>query len=155
MDLQYLLDLEEIRQLRYSFSWALETSAPDELADLFTEVGWIDVGPWGRMEGQETIRRGYGRAYRNAEQWTAMHAVTNPRIRIDGDDATGTWYLLDCTASGAGEPALGILGVYDETYRRVDGAWKISSMTLRFKWSNHLGRITPDTPMTLPPRRQD
>ena len=35
MDLQYLLDLEEIKQLRYSFSWCLETSAPDELADLF------------------------------------------------------------------------------------------------------------------------
>ena len=63
MDLQYLLDLEEIKQLRYSFSWALETSAPDDLADLFTDDGWIDVGPWGRMDGQDAIRRGYGKVF--------------------------------------------------------------------------------------------
>lgn len=154
MDLQYLLDLEEIKQLRYSFAWGLETSAPDELADLFTEDGWIDVGPWGRMEGQDAIRRGYGRAYRDAPPWMAMHAVTNPRIRIDGDGATGTWYLLDCATAGA-QP-LRVLGVYDETYRRVDGTWKMSSLTLRFKWSDEVGHVSEDNPMkTLGPPGSD
>jgi hypothetical protein len=148
MDIQYLLDLEEIKQLRYSFSWALETSAPDDLADLFTEAGVIDVGPWGRMEGRDAIRRGYGRAYREAEPWTAMHAVTNPRIRVNGDDAAGTWYLLDCTMHGTGNP-LQVLGIYDEEYRRVDGTWKIARLTLRFKWSGEVGRITADNPMEV------
>jgi SnoaL-like domain len=145
MDLQYLLDLEEIKQLRYSFAWALETSQPDELADLFTEDGWVDVGPWGRMEGQDAIRRGYTKAYKDAPPWTAMHAVTNPRIRIAGDEATGTWYLLDCAT--VGEPPLRVLGVYDETYRRVDGAWKMSSLTLRFKWSENTGHVSDENPM--------
>jgi len=153
MDLQYLLDLEEIKQLRYSFAWALETSAPDDLADLFTEDGWIDVGPWGRMDGQDAIRRGYTKAYGNAEPWTAMHAVTNPRIRIDGDEATGTWYLLDCSTVGFEQP-LRVLGVYDETYRRVDGTWKMSSLTLRFKWSEVTGHVTPQNPMVRLPRRE-
>ena len=148
MDLQYLLDLEEIKQLRYSFSWALETSAPDDLADLFTEDGWIEVGPWGRMEGQDAIRRGYGKAYGDAPQWGAMHAVTNPRIRIDGDEATGRWYLLDCVTHGHGNP-LKVLGIYDETYRRVDGQWRMSSMTLRFKWSEEVGHVAEDNPMRI------
>ena len=154
MDLQYLLDLEEIKQLRYSFSWALETSAPDELADLFTEDGWIDVGPWGRMNGQASIRRGYGRAYTDTPPWRAMHAVTNPRIRINGNEATGTWYLLDCSTVGFAQP-LCVLGVYDETYAKVEGVWKMTSMTLRFKWSDEAGHITDDNPMkTLTPRVQ-
>jgi hypothetical protein len=149
MDLQYLLDLEEIKQLRYSFSWALETSTPDDLADLFTEDGWIEVGPWGRMVGRDAIRRGYGRAYRDSEPWTAMHAVTNPRIRISGDEATGTWYLLDCVTTVVESNSLRILGIYDETYRRVDGAWKMTSLTLRFKWSHDIGHVTPDNPMRV------
>lgn len=153
MDLQYLLDLEEIKQLRYSFSWALETSAPDDLADLFTEDGWIDVGPWGRMNGRDKIRYGYGKAYRDAEPWTAMHAVTNPRIRIDGDEATGTWYLLDCSTMGFEQPPR-VLGIYDETYRRDDGAWKMSSLTLRFKWSDATGHVSPDNAMVALPRRE-
>jgi hypothetical protein len=155
MDLQYLLDLEEIKQLRYSFSWALETSTPDDLADLFTEDGWIEVGPWGRMNGQAAIRRGYGRAYKETPPWRAMHAVTNPRIKITGDEATGTWYLLDCTAIEPGMNPLRVLGVYDETYRRVDSVWKMSSMTLRFKWSDDVGHVSEDNPMrVLSPRAE-
>jgi hypothetical protein len=67
-----------------------------------------------------------------------MHAVTNPRILIEGDEATGTWYLLDCVTHGQDNP-LKVLGVYDETYRRVDGTWRMSSMTLRFKWARTSG----------------
>jgi SnoaL-like domain len=150
MDLQYLLDLEEIKQLRYSFAWCLETSAPEELADLFTTDGVIDVGPWGVMRGQEKIRKGYGRAYRDAEPWTAMHAVTNPRIRINGDAATGTWYLLDHnTKTAPGSTPTVVLGVYDEEYQKVNGEWKIASLTLRFKWSSQVGRVTSDNPMQM------
>ncbi|MET0144729.1 MAG: nuclear transport factor 2 family protein [Ilumatobacteraceae bacterium] len=155
MDVQHLLDLEEIRQLKYRWSWALETSAPDDLADLFTEDGWIETGPWGRMEGRDAIRRGYGRAYRHAPPFRNMHCVTNPRITIDGDDAAGTWYLLDCDTSGDVEgPALRILAVYDETYRRVGGAWRMASVTLDYKWAAHVGHVGPDNPMTIPPHQR-
>jgi len=151
IDLQYLIDLEEIKRLKYRFAWALETSAPNDLADLFVEDGWIDAGPWGVMRGQAKIRKGYMRAYENAPTWTAMHCVTNPRIFIVGDTATGTWYLLDCITRGQ-EPALGILAVYNETYLRVEGEWKYESVTLEFKWSQHAGQITDDNPMTVPSR---
>jgi hypothetical protein len=151
IDVRYLIDLEEIKRLKYAFSWALETSAPNDLADLFVEDGWIDAGPWGRMNGREKIRRGYVRAYEGAPEFTAMHAVTNPRIMIEGDAAVGTWYLLDCVLRTQ-EPALNILAVYDETYRRVDDEWKYESVTLDFKWTQHSGPVNEDSPMTIPPR---
>src|SRR3954451_6847766 len=90
---------------------------------------------------------------RRRPQWGAMHAVTNPRILIEGDEATGTWYLLDCVTH-AQENALKVLGVYDETYRRVDGTWRMSSMTLRFNWGENVGHVTPDNPMRILPRAE-
>ena len=147
MDIQQLLDLEAIKQLRYSFSWYLETSDPDALADLFTKDAVIDVGPWGRMEGQDAIRKGYGRAYKGQDPLTAMHAVTNPRIRLDGDRATGKWYLLDLVLGPGDESPLKVVGIYDEDYVKVDGEWKMARLTLEFLWSADVGRVTPDNPM--------
>jgi SnoaL-like domain len=150
MEIQELLDREEIKELRYSFAWYLETSAPDDLADLFTEDGVIEVGPWGRMEGQDKIRRGYGRAYKGQDQFTAVHAVTNPRIRLlDETHATGTWYLLDMTLGSGDENPLKIVGIYDEEYRKVDGVWKIARLELKFLWSADVGRVTPENPMKM------
>ncbi len=149
MDLQTLLDIEEIKQLRYSFAWCLENAKPDELADLFTNDGIVDVGVWGRMEGQDAIRRGYGRAYAKAETFPSMHAVTNPRIRVDGDRATGTWYLLNCVFGEADTNPLKMVGIYDEDYRREQKGWLISRLHLKFLWSEQFGRITPENPMRM------
>jgi ketosteroid isomerase-like protein len=152
VDLQTLLDMESIKQLRYSFAWYLETSRPDDLADLFTEDGLVEVGPWGRMEGQEAIRKGYGRAYRHGNQFGAIHAVTNPRIFVNGDTATGTWYLLDCSLESKDLPPLQIIGIYDEAYRKVNGDWRISKLHLKFLWSADTGKITEENPMVMPHR---
>jgi ketosteroid isomerase-like protein len=152
MDVQTLLDIEEIKQLRYSFAWSLETADPDQLADLFLPEGVVDVGPWGRMDGQDAIRKSYGRAYKNMPKFTAVHAVTNPRIRVNGDDATGTWYLLDCSLREPNVNPLQIVGIYDEIYRRTEAGWRIKHLTLRFLWSSEHGYISEDNPMTIPER---
>jgi len=59
----------------------------------------------------------------------------------------GTRHLLDCLTRGA-DP-LQVLGVYDEQYRRINNTWKISTLTLRFKWSGDTGHITDDNPMKI------
>ena len=150
MTLQTLLDIEEIKALRHEFAWSLETSQPDALADLFTEDGIVDVGPWGKMDGQAAIRKGYGRSYRGMPSFTAMHAVTNPRIKVNGDEATGSWYLLDLSLREAATQPLQIVGIYDEIYRRTADGWRIAHLTLRFLWTSEHGRITEDNPMTIP-----
>ena len=154
IDVQYLLDLEEIKRLRYRFARALDVSSPDDLADLFTEDGWIDVGPYGRMEGRDKIRRGYRRAYEGGPQWHTMHCVTNPAILIDGDHATGTWQLVELDLRDATQP-VSIIAVYDDEYRKVDGDWLLAGTTLSFKWSAHMGLVDAEHPMTIPPRRRN
>lgn len=152
LDLQTLLDREEIRDLRHSFAWFLETSNPDALADLFAEDGVIDTGPWGRMEGQDAIRRGYGRAYSGMPRFTALHAVTNGRITVDGDRADGVWYLLDLSLREPDVNPVTLVALYEEQYRRVSGEWKYQSLKLNYLWSAEKGRITPENPMSIPQR---
>ncbi|AYJ85486.1 nuclear transport factor 2 family protein (plasmid) [Sphingomonas paeninsulae] len=150
MDIETLLAKEEIRELRHSFAWNLETSNPDALADLFCADGIIDTGPWGKMEGQDAIRKGYGRAYRDMPQFTAMHVVTNPRLAVTGNEAEGTWYLLDLTLREAHTNPLLLVALYEEKYRRIDGVWKYSFLKLNYLWSAEKGRITAENPMTIP-----
>ncbi|MET0146998.1 MAG: nuclear transport factor 2 family protein [Ilumatobacteraceae bacterium] len=151
IDVQYLLDLEGIKRLRYRFARALDTASPDALADLFTDDGWIDVGPFGRMEGRERIRRGYKRAYEGGPEWHTMHCVSNPQILVEGDTATGNWQLIELSMRSPDQP-VSIIAVYDDEYRRVDGEWKLAGVTLSFKWSAHMGIVDDDHPMTIPPR---
>ncbi|MDB5714450.1 MAG: nuclear transport factor 2 family protein [Sphingomonadales bacterium] len=150
MDIETLLAKEEIRELRHSFAWYLETSNPDALADLFCADGVIDTGPWGKMESQDAIRKGYGRAYRDMPKFTAMHVVTNPRLTVTGDEAEGSWYLLDLTLRDPHTNPLLLVALYEEKYRRVDGVWKYSFLKLNYLWSAEHGRITPENPMTIP-----
>jgi hypothetical protein len=82
----------------------------------------------GRFEGREAIR-----AFLEAlpEQLSfALHWVMNPRITIDGDVATGRWYLLEpCTAAGS-ERAIWGAGRYEERYVRIGGEWKFQDVKL-------------------------
>jgi hypothetical protein len=150
LDIATLLAREEIRELRHSFSWNLETSNPDALADLFAADGIIDTGPWGKMVGQDAIRKGYGRAYAGMPHFTAMHVVTNERIRVDGDTAEGTWYLLDLSLRDPDVNPLLLVALYEEQYRKVDGVWKYTWLKLTYLWSAEQGRITADNPMAIP-----
>jgi SnoaL-like domain len=150
MDIETMLAREEIRDLRHNFSWYLETCNPDALADLFWEEGVIDTGPWGRMEGKEAIRKGYGRAYRNMPQFTALHAVTNSRIVVRGDEGEGTWYLLDHSLREPSSNPLILVALYEERHAKRNELWKYTSLKLTYLWSAEQGRITPENPMRLP-----
>ena len=64
-----------------------------------------------------------------------MHATTNPWIRlIDEDTAYGRWYLLDIITDPARENPLGLFGIYDDVYKKVDGDWKIHRTRIDFLW---------------------
>ena len=149
IDLQYLIDQEEIKQLRHDFAWHLDTSQPDALADLFTEDGFIDAGPWGRMNDRDAIRKGYRKVFLGGPEFGGMHSVTNGRVEIDGDNAKGSWYLLDISCRGEkDDQPIVLLGLYHETYRRTPDGWRMTSMTLQSNWSNWTGQVTPDNPQT-------
>jgi len=148
MTATYLADLEEIKELKNSFAWHFDSAAPDALADLFTIDGVCEFGPWGSMSGQDAIRAGFRRRLQSGDRFPGIHALTNPRILIDGESATGKWYLLDLVFGDAATNPLRLIGIYDERYTRVRNKWLIAYCKLEYLWSTASGRVTAEHPMT-------
>ena len=56
-----------------------------------------------------------------------VHQCHHPEIEVDGDTATGTWYLDDKVIITEHRMLLTGAAFYDDAYRReADGAWRIS-----------------------------
>lgn len=96
------------------------------IAGLFCEDAVWDGGErFGRTEGRAQIRERFSReTFR-----FAIHYFLLPELSISGDHASGTWYLLQPATSGDGR-AIWIAGIEHDEYRRENGVWLISRMSL-------------------------
>ena len=138
MTIEELLEIEEIKNLRMLYSHYYDGVEVEKLVDLFTDDAICEFGPnfGGDWVGKETIRANYDKfAREEGEIHSVMHAATNPWIRlIDEDTAYGRWYLLDIITDPARENPLGLFGIYDDVYKKVDGDWKIHRTRIDFLW---------------------
>jgi hypothetical protein len=55
-----------------------------------------------------------------------VHQCHHPELRVDGDTATGTWYLQDLVIVSEHKMLLTGAAFYEDTYSRTDGTWRIS-----------------------------
>lgn len=127
--IQRLEDLEAIKQLKARYALACDAGYDAEaLAAMFTVDAVWDGGPLGRNEGREAIRRFFqGSSHRIS---FAVHNIVSPVIEIDGDTATGIWYLLQTCTYIDGNQAVWGAATYHDRYFREDGAWKFRHVRL-------------------------
>ncbi|MBV8771649.1 MAG: nuclear transport factor 2 family protein [Deltaproteobacteria bacterium] len=119
---QKLADIDEIRKLKARYAAACDNNYDaDAIAELFTEDAVWDGGIFGKADGRENIRRFFRKA--PAVFSFAIHNVMNPRIEIDGDSATGEWYLLQPATREPETQAVWLAAVYYDEYVRIDGKW--------------------------------
>lgn len=138
MNIDELLAIEEIKRLRVVYSHYYDGADLDALVDLFTDDAVCEFGPrfGGDWVGKDEIRTNYAvQIKREGKRFEVMHAVTNHWVELTGpDDATGRSYLLDLRTKVGVENPLILFGIYDDSYRRVDGKWKISRSSIDFLW---------------------
>ena len=122
-------DLEDIKRVKYRYLRTLDTKKWDEYAATMTE----DVtGDYGSSAGQElrfTDRDSLVEYMRSSLPSAVIteHRVAHPEISIDGDEATGIWYLQDRVIVPEFDFMLIGAAFYHDRYRRTADGWKISS----------------------------
>lgn len=96
------------------------------LADLFTDDGILDLGPFGRYEGRPALLNAFENILPLSTKWST-HYIVSPKIVIDRDEAQGDWYFLikSVPQDPPQAPVIEILGAYADKYQRVDHVWKI------------------------------
>lgn len=118
--IQWLTDIEEIKQLKARYAYACDDDYnPETLAPLFAEDAIWDGGDLGKAEGRQGIHEFFGAA--SSLVPFAVHQITTPVIEVDGDKATGKWFLWQPWVYG--ETALWMSANYSDEYVKVDGQW--------------------------------
>jgi len=125
--LKNLEDLEAIKRLKARYGQICDDHYnPAEMVKLFTKDAVWDGG-----EIDETYR-GIGEIKRFFAQMSELvtfsaHYFLPVDITVDGDKASGQWYLLQ-TATIGGDKAVWVGGIEDDKYVRKDGKWLIKSI---------------------------
>ena len=122
-------DIDEIKRVKYRYLRALDTKDWTAFEDTLTE----DVeGDYGESLGED--HRFTDRAALVSFMRTSLgpeviteHRVDHPEIVVDGDEATGTWYLQDRVIAPDFNFMLIGAAFYRDRYRRTPDGWKISA----------------------------
>lgn len=144
MHLSRLSALEEIRRLKARYFRALDTQDWEAFRAVFTddarigpiESGYPDVLLAPRPAARAPIESAeidafIQRVAANSVGRVTVHHGHQPEIELTGEnDATGIWAMEDVLVWPEDGHRLRGAGHYWETYRYVDGEWRISSMRL-------------------------
>jgi hypothetical protein len=111
--------------LKYRYLRTLDLKQWDDFAATLTPDVEASYGPDLRFSGRDAVvefmRTSLGPAI------ITVHQCHHPELAIDGDHASGTWYLEDKVIITEHRMLLTGAAFYDDAYARdPDGTWRIS-----------------------------
>lgn len=115
-----------LRRLKYRYLRSLDLKLWDEFADTLTADVRASYGARLQFDGRDAVVN----YMRNSLPGSiiTVHQCHHPELAVDGDTATGTWYLEDKVIITEQRMLLTGAAFYEDTYRReTDGVWRISS----------------------------
>ncbi len=133
--IKVLEDIENIKKLMFNYTYWLDYGEVDKALDCFSDDAVYDVKVRGEMkeedtnfelyfEGIEQITNFYNSFVHQKDRFTASHLILSPVVDVNGDRATGIFYLLEPTCIAR---AMWGHGRYDMEFARFEGdKWKIT-----------------------------
>jgi hypothetical protein len=119
---QVLEDIEQIRRVKYRYCYYNDVDDIEKLMTCFSRDCQVNMGLGREANGKAEVEALFRKSHSIIE--FSSHMVTNPIIDVNGDKATGVWYVLvPNTRYGT---AVWTHARYEEDYVREDGEWKIS-----------------------------
>ena len=118
-----LEDIEAIKQLKARYSHICDDDHnPDQIASVFAEDGVWESADFGQARGHEEIKKLFSGF---KEMFTfSQHNMMNPVIEINGNTATGIWYIMGPWTLREGEKENWMALRYDDDYIKINGEWK-------------------------------
>ena len=116
-------DLTLISQLKYRYLRTMDTKQWDQFEECFIPDATGDYN------GLTFDNRSALAAYMKEnlpEGFLTMHQVHHPEIEVDGDTATGRWYLQDKVIVPAFQFMLEGAAFYEDRYVRTPDGWRVA-----------------------------
>jgi hypothetical protein len=143
-----LVEIEEIKRLKYRYARLLDTKDWDGLGALFVpDATAAYSGGQLSFDGRDAIV-GFLREVLGSTGVITTHAMGQPEIDLDGPgSARGTWALHDLVILV--EPGLEVRGAsfYEDRYVKVDGEWLFAHTGYRRVYEETVPRA-PDAKLT-------
>ena len=129
LSLEEISDRLEIQQLLAAYSTAIDAGRFDDLDDLFTDDGEVDLsvtggayGPFGEVKAWlvETL----------SSMGAYMHLVSNTDLRLTGDTATARTACVNPLVLDPKSNAVYLICFwYDDEFARTSGGWRFRKRT--------------------------
>ena len=136
-----MLDLESIeliKQLKARYFRFLDTRNIEGLQTVFTSdatASFVGGDYDFQLDGWEQLEAFYKKSFTG--QNFGMHNGHHPEICVDGDTATGIWYLQDIFVSLEHDITITGSALYEDEYRREGGEWRIARTGYQRLWEEH------------------
>jgi 3-phenylpropionate/cinnamic acid dioxygenase small subunit len=134
---QRIEDEKQIRDVMVQYGQYLDVLDLASYAQLFAKEGeWSGLlSEYTTIKGPENIRAAMEKAFAertyDPQRITNLHLISNIKIDVDGDRATGysRWTVLSRNESDA--PHVRVSGRYEDVFIREEGRWKFRSRIAR------------------------
>ena len=135
----------QIRNLVSRYADAVCRRDPDQWIATWAEDCRWDLGGGRVTEGREATLELWKAAIANYP-WV-VQLVCNGIVEVDGDHATGSWYILELNHLSDGSGVLHC-GNYEDTYRKGPDGWQFASRRFHLIYRGPMdpGKVVPVLP---------
>jgi hypothetical protein len=145
-DVQVLMDIEAIKQLKHAYFRCIDTANIEELAEIFHEdvsVHFIGGTYEWKLQGRADYLEALSKSFHSSS--VGRHNGHHPEIQILSEtEATGIWYLADKMWVFTGNFYTTGSALYWDRYLKVDGRWTIRETKYRRLYE--INRVLDENP---------
>ena len=118
-----------VRDAIAAYAHAIDAGRVEDVVALFCPDGVSDIAGVGVFEGHDAIRKGYAGFVPTRPQ---LHLVSNTVITSWSEDEATALSDLAFFRRGESGWAVRLIGRYDDTLRRYEGAWRFQRRVSTF-----------------------
>ena len=127
-----LEDIEAIKQLKARYCHICDDDHnPETVKTVFAEDGIWESADFGTARGHAEISELFAN-FRKMFNFS-QHNIMNPVIEVDGDRATGIWYIMGPWTYCENDDEKWLALRYDDDYVKIDGEWKYQHLRVALR----------------------